>query len=104
MDDVARAILLAGSVGALAPDAVLNVGSGRGVAVADLARLALAAAGRDLEVRTGAADRPAGTDVSALVADVARAERDLDWRAEVTLEEGLSRTLAWMRAEEAGHR
>ena len=104
VDDVAGAILRALVARSLPPDAVLNVGTGRGVSVAELAELGLAAAGRSLEVGAGTADRPAGIDVPALVADVARAERDLGWRAQVPLEEGLSRTVAWMRSEEVGDR
>ena len=36
-------------------------------------------------------------DVLRSVLDVSRAERELGWRAEVTLEDGLARTWAWTK-------
>jgi UDP-glucose 4-epimerase len=103
VDDVAEAVARACTQRVVEPVGVYNVGSGTGTSVADLARLALAAVGRELPLRAADPDRPAGTDVPALVADVRRIERDLAWRAATSLPDGLARTVASLRGSEAHH-
>jgi nucleoside-diphosphate-sugar epimerase len=104
VDDVAGAIVRACSRPMTTPVALFNVGTGMGTAVADLARLAIVAVGRDVPVRSGGADRPAGTEPVSLVADVERIRRDLGWRAETSLPDGLARTVASLRDDEVRHR
>ena len=48
--------------------------------------------------------QPRANEVLDVVADVARASRDLDWRPSTSLHEGLARTIAWMQAELAAAR
>jgi nucleoside-diphosphate-sugar epimerase len=80
------------------PVRVCNVGSGAGTSVAELARLVLAGAGRDAPiVETPARDRPAGSDVTELVADIGRARRELGWAPSVALGDGLAGALAAQR-------
>jgi nucleoside-diphosphate-sugar epimerase len=43
--------------------------------------------------------QPRANEIFDVVADVARANRDLDWRPSTSLHDGLARTIAWMRAE-----
>ena len=100
VDDVATAVARACSSDAGVGD-VFNVGSGVGTSVEDLARLALSVVGRDVPIRTGVPDRPAGVDVSELVADVSAIRRELGWTAATSLRDGLSRTIA---TGEVGHR
>jgi nucleoside-diphosphate-sugar epimerase len=102
VEDVAAAIVRACSGPSAGPVEVYNVGSGTGTSVADLARLALAAVGRDLPLRSGDPDRPAGTDVPSLIADVAKIERELGWRAVTPLRDGLARTAASLGGLGAG--
>jgi nucleoside-diphosphate-sugar epimerase len=39
--------------------------------------------------------RPADSEVRALIADSRRLTGDTDWRAEISLREGLAQTIAW---------
>jgi UDP-glucose 4-epimerase len=92
VDDVVRALLLAPQ----APGSVLNVGTGVATSVNRLHELCreVAARGeppRHVEPRPGDARRS--------VLDVSRAERELGWRPEVSLAEGLRRTWESMREE-----
>lgn len=65
-----------------------NLGSGRGVAVRDLARIALAAAGE--QQRPFEETQPSGRTFH-LVLDVAATEAATGWRPQVTVEEGMAR-------------
>lgn len=88
VDDVCRATLAA-----LAPEAggtVLNVGSGRGQAVRELLEAMMEATGRRLPVERASADDTAATS---RVADISRIRGLLGWSPEVSLPEGLRRTL-----------
>jgi UDP-glucose 4-epimerase len=83
--DVVRALLAAaGQEGG-----VFNVGTGEETTVLDLYRACASAAGADGEPRFEAARLG---DVRRSVLDVSRAERELGWSPEVTLEEGLRLT------------
>jgi UDP-glucose 4-epimerase len=95
IDDVARANLLA----AVAPvtDMVFNVGSGEEVSLADLARALIRAMGSEceLDMRPGADS----SQVARRLADTSEAERHLDFVAQVGLDEGLRRLVAWWKQE-----
>lgn len=99
IDDVADAVARAGTEPMAEAFAVYNVGSGTGTSVADLARLVLATVGRNVEVRLGNLDRPPGSDILSLVADVRRIEHDLGWHAATSLSDGLAVTAASVRTE-----
>ena len=92
VSDTARGILLAG----FAEDAVgqtINLGSGREVAINDLAREVAAVVGRsDAQVIH---DDPRPGDVLRLCADTTKARRLLDFEPQVTLREGLTRLRDW---------
>jgi UDP-glucose 4-epimerase len=83
--DVARATLAAvGHDGG-----VFNVGTGQETSVVDLYELSRRVAGSKVEAR----EAPARLgELQRSVLDVSRAERELGWRPEVLLEEGLRRT------------
>jgi dTDP-glucose 4,6-dehydratase len=78
---------------------VINVATGIDIPVADIARLVLDALGkptslvRHVDERLGQVDRHIGT--------TEKAERLLGWRARTSFEEGLERTVAWYRDNEA---
>jgi UDP-glucose 4-epimerase len=83
--DVARATLAA--VGY--DGGVFNVGTGRETSVVDLYDLCRRVVGSEVEAR----EAPARLgELQRSVLDVSRAERELGWRPEVSLEEGLRRT------------
>jgi len=70
-----------------------NIGSGTGVSLNELVEAIRAVAGREVRVEH-VPGRP--FDVPANVLDVSRARRDLGWEPRVSLQEGLSRTWAWL--------
>ncbi|MBI2301469.1 MAG: GDP-mannose 4,6-dehydratase [Armatimonadetes bacterium] len=97
--DAARAYLALGE--AVGREGVrgqaFNFGTGREVSVRELTETMIRVAGAELTpevlgTATGEIDRQ--------VLDSRRAEEVLGWRAEVTLEDGLRRTLAWYREHE----
>jgi UDP-glucose 4-epimerase len=71
---------------------VVNAGTGRDVGIADLARLCLTS-GNSIEFVPH--DHPQA-EIMKLLCDSAKAERLLDWRPAVSLEEGLDRTRTWL--------
>jgi nucleoside-diphosphate-sugar epimerase len=78
------------------PGGVYNAGSGRSVSISELATLINAAAGVDKPVRSRGRRRP--EEVMDVVADIRRAEVELDWSPRVNLKDGLAATVASMRA------
>ena len=93
--DVARANLAA--MRAEGCDQAINVGTGREVSLLDLARALLDVMGRpDLGIEFAPAR--AVNPVARRLADVRRAVELLDFRARVTLEQGLRDLVAWWRA------
>ena len=76
----------------------INLGSGREISIGDLAQLIAELLGRPITIETDTDRiRPDKSEVERLLADNGRAERLLGWRPEVTLEEGLERTIDWTR-------
>jgi NAD dependent epimerase/dehydratase len=83
----------------------INLGTGREVSVGDLVRMIGAIMGRPITIETDARRlRPEASEVERLLADTARAKQLLGWEPEVTLEDGLRRTLEWMQANPEGYR
>ncbi len=80
-----------------APGSLLHIGTGEGVSVEEVVRLAGDLLGRELEVRLDPQRvRPDASEVQRLVCD-ARAARDrLGWEPELSLREGLERTARWI--------
>ncbi len=96
-EDIARANLLAAT--SWATDRVYNIASASEVSLRGLADALLTAMDRpDLDVEHGPARGTAGGVVRRL-ADIGAAERDLGWKPELGLEEGLRRLVAWWREQ-----
>lgn len=93
--DTARGIALA-AADAGARGKTFNLGTGREATVNEMVRLLLDALGRpDHPVVNGP---PRAGDVRRLLADTARARRELNFRPQTPLSEGLKRTVAWYLA------
>jgi dTDP-glucose 4,6-dehydratase len=76
---------------------VINVGSGREISVGDLARLIVGLTGSRSEiVEDSQRIRPSGSEVERLLCDNSKAARLLNWSPQIELEEGLTRTIAWI--------
>jgi len=78
------------------PCEIFNAGIGEAVTVTDLARRIITASGRDLKIEYD----PDGPNIdTTLCLDCAKAERLLGWRAETTLNDGISKTIAWWKEQ-----
>jgi UDP-glucose 4-epimerase len=96
-EDIARANLLA-AAGDVSGE-VFNIGSGAETSLTELARLLIQVMGAELDLEYGP---PRGVNgVTRRLADVSRAAERLGWKAEVSLEAGLSRLVAWWREQRA---
>lgn len=86
---------------ALTPAAVgrtFNLGTGREIAIGDLARKVADLVGRPVTIQSETQRlRPQKSEVMRLVADASLAAEVLGWRAKVDLEEGLMLTIDWLR-------
>lgn len=90
--DVARALVIAATRPGSLPDAV-NIGTGQGTSIRDLAQVILDAAGTAGPVLPGNRDEVA---VNSFVADITLACKALDFRFRFALAEGVQDTLAGM--------
>ncbi|MFL5321534.1 MAG: NAD-dependent epimerase/dehydratase family protein [Myxococcaceae bacterium] len=91
--DVARAVVLAAQA-KLSQAEVLNVGTGIGTSVAQVAAKVLEALGLCGDVgEAEQRDRPGASEIYELVADASRARRVLGWSPRVSLDEGLRLTI-----------
>ncbi|MDQ3226827.1 MAG: NAD-dependent epimerase/dehydratase family protein [Chloroflexota bacterium] len=95
VEDVARANLLVAS-DARANGQVFNVGTGRAVAIGDLARLLAERLGKAIAPKMPGEFRPG--EMRALITDAARLGA-LGFAPRVTLDEGIDRYLDWVRAQ-----
>ncbi|MBW3599369.1 MAG: GDP-mannose 4,6-dehydratase [Planctomycetes bacterium] len=83
----------------------INLGSGREISVGALAELIADLVGRPVRIECEQQRlRPSKSEVERLLADNTLARELLGWRPEVSLEEGLSRTIAWLQEHIARYR
>ncbi len=96
-EDIARANLLA-AAGDVSGE-VFNIGSGTETSLTELAQLLIRVMGADLDLEYGP---PRGVNgVTRRLADVSRAAERLGWKAEVSLEAGLSQLVSWWHEQRA---
>ncbi len=94
-EDIARANLLAAASDAT--DQVFNIASSTETSLIGLAQALQRAMGSDLDLEFGP---PRGVNgVTRRLADTSAAARVLGWKAEIDLDEGLSRLVAWWRGQ-----
>ncbi|MFR6435808.1 MAG: UDP-glucose 4-epimerase GalE, partial [Porphyromonas sp.] len=74
---------------------IYNVGMGRGLSVLELIQAFERATGRKVPYRIG--DRRAG-DIEQIWADTSYGEQELQWHAEIPIEESLRRAWHWQEA------
>ena len=76
----------------------INLGTGSEISIGDLATKLCAIVGGASQLENDAQRvRPAESEVERLLADATKATSLLDWRPRLTLDEGLTRTVAWIR-------
>jgi NAD dependent epimerase/dehydratase len=92
----------------LAPGAVgetINLGTGETHSIGDVARRILRLMDRPIPIVADAARvRPKASEVMELISDNRRADRLLGWQPRVDLDEGLQRTIDYVRANLAAYR
>ncbi len=94
VDGIVAALEWTTGAGGAEPWRVFNLGGGERVRLDRLIALIGAAAGRAPIIERGA-DQPG--DVSLTVADLRRAERELGYRPQVGIEEGIRRFVSWYK-------
>lgn len=76
---------------------VVNLGTGREIAIGALAEALIVASGRDAEVVVDPARlRPSGSEVERLLSDNSRARTWASWQPQVSLADGLKWTSEWV--------
>jgi NAD dependent epimerase/dehydratase len=97
VSDTVAGFLKAGETPGVEGD-TFNLGSGQEVSVGDLARQILAQVGREAHIEVDPARlRPEKSEVERLLSDNRLAGERLGWQPQVSLQEGLGRTIAWVR-------
>jgi dTDP-glucose 4,6-dehydratase len=98
VSDTVAGLLAAWRAGDEALGAPVNLGTGQSISIGELAQRVIDLTGRPVEVRsTAERTRPAGSEPPALAADNALALERLKWKPLVSLDEGLRRTIDWVR-------
>jgi nucleoside-diphosphate-sugar epimerase len=97
-EDIARANLLAAASDAT--DEVFNIGNGTETSLVELAEALQRAMGGPRQPLEFGPPR-AVNGVARRLADISKAGERLGWKPEIDLDEGLSRLVAWWRAERA---
>jgi NAD dependent epimerase/dehydratase len=104
VEDTARGMMLAAESDA-ALGTVTNLGNMKEITVADLVKLIVKLVGGSAEVEQQEERvRPKKSEVERLLADNRRAKEILGWEPQVSLEDGLRRTIEWLRNNEADYR
>jgi dTDP-glucose 4,6-dehydratase len=78
---------------------VINVATGSDISVSDIADQVLAALGKPASLKAHVDERPGQVDRH--IGSTEKAERLLGWKARTSFEDGLERTIAWYRENEA---
>lgn len=98
VEDTARAFTLAAGATGLEGETI-HFGSGAAHSVRAIAERCLAAAGSQARIAVDPTrQRPDASEVGLLLCDASKARRLLGWAPSVTLDEGLARTAAFLRA------
>ena len=84
---------------------VINLGTGREISIGDLAATILRMLGKDVPIISEHERvRPESSEVDRLCADAGKARELLGWEPTHTLEEGLTRTIEWIRENNERYR
>jgi UDP-glucose 4-epimerase len=97
VDDTARAMLLAAVVPGTAGQA-FNIGSGEPVSLKQIAEMLVEIAGRGTIEHVPFPEDAKRIEIGDYVADVTKINQTLDWRPQVSLREGLERSVRYFEA------
>jgi nucleoside-diphosphate-sugar epimerase len=102
--DTARGFLRAG-IAEQAVGQVINLGTGEGISIGDLARLIMKIVGREVPIVEEAARvRPPASEVRLLLANAELAKRTLGWVPQVSLSEGLKKVAEYVGSNMTAYR
>ena len=97
VNDTVRGFMLAGSV-VEAEGGVFNLGTGTEIRIGDIAERIALKVGHKVEIMVEPQRlRPEKSEVLRLISDNSLARVKLGWEPKVSLDEGLDKTIAWMR-------
>lgn len=97
VSDTVTGFLKAGEAADLEGETI-NLGTGNEFRIGDLAEEIFSILGKPVEIQVDAARlRPERSEVQRLLSDNHLARQRLDWTPQVSLREGLARTIAWIR-------
>jgi dTDP-glucose 4,6-dehydratase len=97
VSDTVRGFLLAAEAAGVEGQ-VFNLGAGQEISIGDLARKIVGMVGKPVELEVDPERlRPEPSEVMRLISDHSLAARCLGWQPEVSLDEGLGHTIAWIR-------
>jgi nucleoside-diphosphate-sugar epimerase len=105
VSDVVRGFVAIGSGGEETLGEEINLGSGREIAMSELAAMIGRLLGKELNLEEEAIRvRPGKSEVNRLCADATKAKRLLDWQSQVSLEDGLAQTIEWIQQNMSAYR
>jgi len=95
--DLVRGFLAVACTKGCAGDTI-NIGTGRGVAINDLAKTVSQILGKDFDLKVEQERiRPEKSEVWELICDYSRARDTIGWEPEYSLEEGLRESIEWIQ-------
>lgn len=96
VEDTVTGFMKAGEKGGIEGE-VFNLGTGREITIGDLANLVSQKVGRKIDIRVAQERmRPGKSEVMRLLSDYTLSNDRLNWSPQVSLEEGLERTISWI--------
>ncbi len=76
---------------------VINIGSGFGISIGELADKIISLVGRKVKIVSDSKRvRPTKSEVGRLIADISRTKELIGWEPTISLDEGLKRTIHWV--------
>ena len=98
VDDTVEGFLCAATADGVVGETI-NLGTGREISIGELVETIMGLTGRQVEVKNEAIRmRPKTSEVDRLLSDNSKAKKTLGWEPRVPLEEGLKRTIAWVKS------
>lgn len=99
VDGFLRAALSENAIGK-----TINLGSGREISIGDLAKLIGKLMGKEIRIISDDLRmRPKDSEVNRLLADATLAKEILGWKSEISLEEGLEKTISWIKTNHGAY-
>lgn len=98
--DTARGLMRAAFSPEAALGQVFNLGTGESHTIGEIAEMIISLIGRPVSLQANMSERlrPEKSEVLRLQSNNSHARNVLGWQPEIALEEGLSRTIAWIQA------